>query len=127
MQDEQYIIDTLGINDWPEEKREPALVEATMRIGTAVIGDLNEQQFEEYKAIVDNNHDVINAWLEQNIPDYKQNTAYKEIEAGYETDPEKNSPAKLFATLAWVQTNVPDVQARINSALEQYKQELLSQ
>ena len=127
MQDEQYIIDSLAIGDWPEDKREPAVVEATMRIGNAIVGDLTEQQYNEYKAIVDDNKDVIDAWLAQNIPDYKENAAFKEIEAGFESDPEKNSPTKLFASLAWVQVNVPDVQGRIARALEEYKQELLAQ
>ncbi len=124
MQDEQYIIDTLEIGDWPEDKRGPAVVEATMRIGNAIVGSLSEQQYNEYKAIVDDNQEVINAWLDQNIPDYKENPAFKEIEAGYEADPEKNDPAKLFASLAWMQLNVPDIQERIAKTLEEYKQEL---
>lgn len=122
--DEQYIIDTLGITDWSDDKREPIIVEATMRIGKAIVEDLSEQQYEEYKAIVDDNQEVIAAWLEQNTPDYKENPAYQEIEASYETDPEKNSPAKLFATIAWIQQNVPDLQERITKTLDTYKQEL---
>ncbi len=122
--DEAYIIESLGITDWSEDKREPAIVEATMRIGTAIVEQLNEQQYTEYKAIVDDNQDVINAWLDQNVPDYKDNEAYKQIAAGYDSDPEKNSPNKLFATLAWVQLNVPNLQDVIDTTLSTYKQEL---
>ncbi|MGV9002343.1 MAG: hypothetical protein ACOH18_05315 [Candidatus Saccharimonadaceae bacterium] len=127
MQDEQYIIDTLGINEWPEDKRGPVIAEATMRIGESIVADLSEQQFNEYSAIVDDDHDVIDAWLEQNVSDYKENLAYKEIEAGYEADSEKNNPAKLFASIAWIQVNVPDVQARIDKTLQEYKQEVSAQ
>ncbi len=122
--DEAYIIESLGITDWSEDKRESAIVEATMRIGTAIVEQLNEQQYTEYKAIVDDNQDVINAWLDQNVPDYKDNEAYKQIAAGYDSDPEKNSPNKLFATLAWVQLNVPNLQDVIDTTLSTYKQEL---
>lgn len=124
LQDEQQIIDALGIADWPEEKRKPAVIEATMRIGTALLGSLNEQQDNEYTAIINDDQAVIDAWLEQNVPDYKQNPAYQEMEATYESDPEHNNPAKLFATIAWMQTNIPDLQERIEKTLADYKQEL---
>ena len=87
---------------------------------------LTEQQFNEYKAIVDDNHEVIDAWLDQNVPDYKESPVYKEIEGGYDADPEKNNPAKLFASIAWIQVNVPNVQDIIAKALDEYKQELAS-
>lgn len=122
--DEQYIIEALGVEEWSEDKREPVVTEATMRIGTAIVEQLSEQQYTEYKAIVDDNQDVINAWLDQNAPNYKDNEAYKQIAAGYDTDPEKNSPNKLFATIAWVQVNVPRLQEIINDTLSTYKQEL---
>ncbi|MGH7218672.1 MAG: DUF5663 domain-containing protein [Candidatus Microsaccharimonas sp.] len=126
MQDEQHIIDTLGIAAWSEDKREPAVIEATMRIGNALMDDLSEAQYNEYTAIVDNNQDVITAWLEKNVPDYKENPVYVSIEADYDTDPEKNDPAKIFASLAWIQLNVPDLESRIAKTLEAYKQELSS-
>lgn len=126
MQDEQFIINTLEIAGWPEDRRREVLSEATTRIGEALFEGLSEQQANEYMSIVDDNHDVIDAWLEQNVPEYKDTPAYKEIEEGYESDPEKNNPAKLFATIAWVQLNVPDVQSRVDSTLRQYKQELAS-
>ena len=124
MQDEQYIIDSLAIGDWPSDQREPVVAEATMRIGSAIISDLSEEQYNEYKAIVDDDQAVITNWLEQNVPEYRENAAFKEIEAGYEADPEKNNPAKLFASLAWVQINVPDIQTRIEKTLEEYKREI---
>jgi len=124
MQDEQYIIDTLGIAEWPEDQREPVVAEAIVRVGDAILEGVSEQQFNEYNAIVDDDKDVINAWLDQNVPDYRDNEAYKAIEAGYDEDPEKNNPAKIFASIAWIQVNVPNAQDRINKALEAYKQEL---
>lgn len=124
-QDEQ-IIEQLGIGDWPEEKQREVLEIATVRFGNAITDSLTEQQFNEYKAIVDDNHEVIDAWLDQNVPDYKESPVYKEIEGGYDADPEKNNPAKLFASIAWIQVNVPNVQDIIAKALDEYKQELAS-
>ncbi len=124
MQDEQFMIDSLGIQDWPEERRRAAVVEATMRVGEIIIKNVSEERYNEYKAIADDNHEVINNWLNENVPNYKENAMYKEIEAGYEADPEKNNPAKLFATIAWVQVNVPNLQELVDKTLADYKQEL---
>lgn len=124
-QDEQ-IIEQLGIGDWPEEKQREILEIATVRFGNAITDSLTEQQLNEYKAIVDDNHEVIDAWLDQNVPDYKESPVYKEIAGGYDADPEKNNPAKLFASIAWIQVNVPNVQSIIAKALDEYKQELAS-
>ena len=124
LQDEQLIIDSLGIATWPEEQKRPVINEATYRLGQAITGDLSEQQYNEYKAIVDDDHEVIDAWLDQNVPEYKNSPVYQEIEASYETDPEKNNPNKIFASIAWMQVNVPDLKEKIMGTLHAYKQEL---
>lgn len=124
MQDEQMIIDALGIANWSEEQRRPVIDEATLRIGSAVSSTLSEQQRNEYTAILDDDYAVINAWLDQNVPDYKNNPLYQEIAQSYETDPEQNNPSKLFATLAWLQMNVPNMQELLDTTLATYKQEL---
>lgn len=124
MYQREQLIEQLGIQDWPEEKQDQAVEMATYRIGDAITGALSEEQFDEYKAIVDDDTAVIDSWLEQNIPDYKESPVYQEFEQGYEEDPEKNNPAKLFASMAWVQVNVPNLQEVIAQALDAYKQEL---
>lgn len=124
MQDEQYIIETLGIAEWPEEKRQLTVKEATMRIGTALMDGLSEAQYAEYTAIVDDNHEVIGTWLEANAPNYQESPTFQAIAADAEADPERNRPEKIFATLAWMQANIPDVQDRVAQTLAAYKQEL---
>ena len=120
------IIDQLGIKEWDDEKRSAALEEAVFRIGQAVTDDLTDQQFEEYEAIVNDNHDVIDAWLDTHVPDYKDSPIYQTYVEEYNDDPEKNNPAKLFSSVAWIQENVPDFEARANRAVEEYRQELES-
>lgn len=124
MYQREQIIEQLGIQNWPADKQDQAVETATFRIGNAVTEQLSDQQFNEYQAIIDDNQPVIDAWLAQHAPNYKESPVYQEFEAGYEEDPEKNSPAKLFASIAWIQKNVPDVQNVIASTLEAYRQEL---
>lgn len=126
MYQREQLIEQLGIQDWPEEKQNETVDLATFRIGDAVTNELSEQQFNEYNAIVDDNTDVIDAWLAHNVPDYKDSPVYKEFEEGYDEDPEKNNPAKLFASMAWVQVNVPNVQDVIARTLDEFKKELAS-
>ncbi len=118
------IIEKLGIQDWDEMQQNEAVEMATLRIGDAFIQGLSEAQLNEYEAIVNDHTQVIDAWLSQNVPDYKESPVYQEFEAGYEDDPEKNSPAKLFASIAWMQLNAPNAQPVIDAALAEYKQEL---
>jgi len=124
MYQREELIEQLAIQDWPEDKQNEAVEMAVFRIGEAITAELSEQQFNEYKAIVDDNHDVIDGWLDQNVPDYKESPIYQEFEQGYDEDPEKNNPAKLFASMAWVQMNVPNVPEVIAQALDTYKKEL---
>lgn len=124
MYEREQLIELLGIQAWPEEKQDEAVEVAVYKIGEATTSQLTEQQFNEYQAIVDDNHAVIDSWLATNVPDYKDSPVYQGLEAGYDEDPEKNNPAKLFASVAWIQLNVPNVQELIAKALDGYKQEL---
>lgn len=124
MYDREQLIEQLGIQAWPEDKQDQAVEVAIYKIGEATTSQLTEQQFNEYQAIVDDDQSVIDSWLAANVPDYKDSPVYQELEAGYNEDPEKNNPAKLFASVAWIQVNVPNVQDLIAKALEEYRQEL---
>lgn len=124
MYDRAQLIESLGIQAWPEAKQDKAVEIATFRIGSAITDQLSEQQFNEYTAIVDDNQKVIETWLEQNVPDYKQSPVYQGIVDEYDNDPEKNSPAKLFATMAWIQVNVPEIETLIQKTLSTFKDEL---
>lgn len=121
------IIKQLGIQDWPEEKQNEAVEVAVVHLGSAVTDNLTEQQYNEYEAIVNDDKAVIDAWLDANEPNYRDSPVYQSFEEGYDEDPEKNNPAKLFASVAWIQKNVPNVQDLIAKTLEAYKQELAAQ
>ena len=120
----EEIVKRLGIEDWSSEKQDEAVDIAFVRIGAAATDDLSEQDYNEYEAIINNDQAVISAWLDANEPEYKNSPVYQAFEEGYEEDPEKNDPAKLFASFAWIQQHVPNKDALIDEALEKYKQEL---
>lgn len=124
MYQREDIIKRLGVQDLPADEQDEIVEIATHHIGMAITDSLGEGQIHEYQAIVDDNQDVITAWLASNVPDYKNSVMFQQFEEGYESDPEKNSPEKLFASVAWIQLNVPNVEALITGALDAYRQEL---
>lgn len=124
MYQRDQIIEQLGIQQWPKENQDKAVELGIYRIGLAITKLLTEQQFNEYTAIVNDNKEVIDGWLEANVPDYKESPVYQQFVAGYEDDPEKNRPEKLFASVAWVQMHVPNLQDVIAETLAVYKKEL---
>lgn len=123
-QSDEQIITQIGIADLPEERQRSIIDEVQVQIGELVSEQLTEQQLNEYQAIIDDDKDVIDAWLDENVPDYKNAAAYQAFEEDYHEDPEHNNPAKLFASLAWLQLNVPNVESLMQQGIDAYKQEL---
>jgi len=121
-QDEQ-IIAQLNIEELPDDEKTEVITEAQVRIGETIAEELTSEQLTEYQAIIDGNEQVITTWLEKNVPDYKEEAIYQSFEEGYESDPEHNSPAKLFASIAWIQLTVPHIQDLVAKAIESFKQE----
>jgi hypothetical protein len=123
MYQQNQLIEQLGIADLPEDEQTEIINEAQVRIGEAVSEQLTDEQLAEYQAIIDGNEQVISSWLEKNVPEYKDEAVYQSLEESVESDPEHNDPAKLFASLAWVQLTVPNLPDVLAEALESYKQE----
>lgn len=123
MHQEEQIIEQLGIADLPDDEKTAVINEAQVRIGEAVSEQLTDDQLAEYQAIIDGNEQVIASWLEKNIPNYKNEAVYQSFEEGVESDPERNDPAKLYASIAWVQLTVPHIQDIVAKALDDFKQE----
>lgn len=121
MQQDQYIIDTLGVSHFSDEKRVRLLEQVRTLIGEAISAELSEQQLNEYQAIIDDRELVIELWLKQNVPEYKNSPIYQEIVAASEHDPEHNRPEKIFANLAWIERNVPNVKAISDQVLKDFK------
>ncbi len=123
MYQNEHIIEQLGIAELPAEQQEEIVNEAQVRIGEAISRQLTDEQQNEYQAIIDGDAQVIDAWLDANVPEYQDAATYQSFGEGYESDPEKNDPKKLFASLAWVQLTVPQLPEIVATALGSFKQE----
>ncbi|MDB5162540.1 MAG: hypothetical protein JWO54_62 [Candidatus Saccharibacteria bacterium] len=127
MYQEEQLIEQLGVGNLPKERQAEILAQLNYKIGEALTAEYSEQQINEYEAIINDDHDVIDAWLSQNVPDYKDSPVYQELASGYDSDPEHINPAKVFASLAWTQVNSPNAQDTVAKVIDQYRQELATQ
>lgn len=124
MYQEHQLVEQLGIGNLPQERQAGILEELNYKIGQAIAEGYSEQQTSEYEAIVNDDKEVIDAWLAQNVPDYKNSPVYKELASGYDEDPEHVNPAKVFASLAWTQVNSPNAQEVVTQVIDDFKKEL---
>ena len=120
---DEAILKQIGMEGAPEAEQRAALDQLQTFIGEAISATLSEQQLNEYQAIIDDDTEVIDAWLESTIPDYKNAALYQEFAEGFDSDPEQNSPEKLFATVAWIELNVPNRQAIVDEVIANFKPE----
>lgn len=115
------MVKRLGIEGQSKERIALQLEQVRTLVGEAISARLTPQQVHEYEAIINNDQTVITKWLQENMPEYKTTFLFHQLQETAHDDPEHNSSEKLFASLAWVNKNVPDVQTITDSVIEQYK------
>lgn len=126
MQPDEYIIEQLSIEAFSAGEQQEMLNEVRMRIGEAVSEGLSDIQLDEYQAIIDADNTVIQPWLKKNVPEYKNTVVYQQLKEDAASDPEYNDPAKLFATLAWIELNVPNRKEITDAVIADYKKKRLA-
>ena len=121
MQADEYIIEKLGIESYDDERKALILDQVRTYIGEAISNKLSAQQLHQYQEIIDANDHVIKPWLQKNVPEYKNHPVYQQLVAGQASDPHHNDPTKIFAGLAWVELNVPNVKEITDEVLDAFK------
>ena len=128
MSEDEQLIAELEIQNLTPEEQQNVLNGLRMEIGEALVSGFDDAQLAEYQAIIDDDTEVINKWLAQNVPDYKSTVAYQQLAEGYDLDPDKVSPDKVYAYMAWVEKNSPElaetvarIKAEIKANIDSYK------
>jgi isocitrate lyase len=119
--DSEDLIVELGIQDYSPEEQQRVLDELNMLVGEAMLGHLSEDQVTEYESIINDDQEVISNWLNENDPSYKDSLVYQQIAEGTEGNPENISADKVYASMAWIEKNNPnlnEVVAEIKATLK---------
>ena len=103
------LITELGIEGLEPEKQLRIVDELNMRVGEAIMSGLSEDQIAEYEAIINGEQDVISSWLASNDPGYEDTIAYQQLAEGVASDPDKVPADKVYASMAWIEKNNPNL------------------
>jgi succinate dehydrogenase flavin-adding protein (antitoxin of CptAB toxin-antitoxin module) len=127
MNSDDLIIE-LGIEHLTPEEQQRVLDELNMLVGEAMLGHLSEEQVSEYEAIINGEQEVITRWLTENDPNYADSVAYQQLAEGYDDDPDKVPADKVYASMAWIEKNNPNlgetvsmIKATLKANLDQNK------
>jgi len=123
------LIKELGIEHLTPSQQQRVIDELNMRVGEASKKGLSAEQVKEYEAIINGHQEVISLWLATNDPGYADTVVYQQLAQGFEGDTEGVPADKVYAAMAWVEKNNPNlveavgaIKAEIRSNLEQYRQ-----
>jgi len=128
MMNTEDLIVELGIERLTTAQQQSVIDELNMRVGEAVLGGLSAEQVKEYEAIINGHQEVISAWLKANDPGYADTVAYQQLAQGFEDDPDKVPADKVYASMAWIEKNNPNlsqtiagIKADLKASLAQYR------
>ncbi|MDN5276026.1 MAG: hypothetical protein JWN33_675 [Candidatus Saccharibacteria bacterium] len=122
--DRQQIIEDLGIAHLSSAEQDSIIDDYQIEIGEAMAEGLSEQQLAEYERIISGDQATIDDFLGSNDPEYREKPLYKELEVGYDDDPEKVPADKVYASLLWVSVNNPQLADTIEAARARFKANL---
>ncbi|MDB5159872.1 MAG: hypothetical protein JWO99_135 [Candidatus Saccharibacteria bacterium] len=121
------LITELGIEALEPERQLRIIDELNIRVGEAIMSGLAEEQITEYEAIINGDQAVISSWLASNDPGYADTIAYQQLAEGVESDPDKVPADKVYASMAWIEKNSPNlsetvagIKADLKANLDQY-------
>lgn len=127
--DENFLED-IGLNDLPEEQKKPFLQhiydELELRVGTKLSDGMNDEQLEEFEAIIDRKEDVITTWLEKHASDYHNDEGFMKLQTA--TGLEVNDPnlRAEYAATKWLEVNRSDYREVVAQVLDEIKKEIIS-
>jgi len=124
MVNKEQFIEELNLTGFKPEEQDAIYEDFTYELGAAISDGLSDEQMEEFTQIINANEEVITPWLAAHAPDYREDPSFKELQIGYDEDPEKISPEKVFASIAWVRVNRPDFEQIVARVKREFRQQL---
>ncbi|NTW61109.1 hypothetical protein HGB24_00230 [Candidatus Saccharibacteria bacterium] len=127
--DEKFL-DDIGLGEMPEDQKRPFLQhiydELELRVGTKLSEGMSDKQLEEFEAIIDRKEDVVNRWLDQNNPEFKNDPMFQKIIEATGLAPDDVSLKAEYTATRWLELNRPDYREVVSSVLEAIKQEIIA-
>ena len=127
--DDKFLQD-VGLGDLPDDQKQAFLdhfrEQLELRVGTRLSEGLSDGQLEEFEAFIDRKDDVVQSWLANNVPNYREDQIFQQLKSGAPANIPENVILAEYASLKWLGINRPDYRDVVSSTMEELKQEILT-
>ncbi|MEI7689784.1 MAG: DUF5663 domain-containing protein [Candidatus Saccharibacteria bacterium] len=123
-------LESIGLNDMPEDQKKPFLQhiydELELRVGTKLSDGMSDEQLSEFEAIIDQKDDVVRSWLDKNAPNYHNDETFIKMQQASQMDVNDPGLRSEYAATKWLETNRPDYKSVVAQVLEDLKKEVIA-
>lgn len=127
--DDKFLQD-IGLGELPEEQKKPFLQhvynELELRVGTKLSDGMTDSQLTEFEAIIDHKDDTIMAWLDKNVPDYKNDSLFVQLQKSMSLAVNDPNLRAEYAATKWLGINRPDYKEVVTHTLEELREEIIA-
>ena len=127
--DEKFLND-IGLNQLPEDQKRPFLQhiyeELELRVGTKLSDGLSDHQLAEFEGIIDQKQYMINAWLNNNLPNYQADQTYMQMQSAAKVDVNDSTLKSEYAATKWLEINRPDYKQVVAEVLDTLRKEIVA-
>jgi len=123
-------LNEIGLGELPEDQKKPFLQhiyqELEMRVGTKLSDGMSDDQLEEFGQIIEQKDNFIGSWLENNVPNYKNDKTFIKLQQSSKLDVDSKDLKAEYAATKWLEINRPDYREVVSSVLGEIKQEIMA-
>lgn len=120
----------LGLDQLPEDQKQAFLdhiySQLELRVGTRLSDGLSDEQLSEFESFIDRNDEKVRSWLASNVPDYKDDTTFQQLQKSAPEGTTETVILAEYASLKWLSMNRPDYRDVVKQVLDEIKQEIIS-
>lgn len=127
--DDKFLED-IGLGQMPQDQRKPFLQhiydELELRVGTKLSEGMNDNQLQEFEAIIDRKDSVVLEWLEKYTPNYYQDAVFLQIQKASGLEANDINLLSEFAATKWLEINRPDYKSVVAQVMDDIKKEVIA-
>ena len=123
-------LEEVGLADLPEEQKKPFLQhtykEIEERVGMRLSEGMNEAQLDEFAAIIDRKMDIVEQWLSQHSPNYREEEIFQRLQQASGLSVDDPALKAEYTATKWLEVNRPDYRDVVARTFEEMKKEIIA-
>ena len=123
-------LQSVGLGNLPEDQKK-AFLQHTYetleeRVGEKLAASLSDDQLAEFESFATQDEDKVNAWLQANAQDYKNEAEYKQMASSAPQETTDLMLASEYASVKWLGVNSPNYREVVAEELEKLRKEIIA-